>query len=126
MSTSIVRSLGVGRFLEWGAVDSMGVAGGIVVFWDNRVLELVDLQKDLFSISCTFKSCEDGLIWTFTGVYGPTLRRKRESFWEELRAIKGLWNGPWCVAGDFNVILSLEERSRGGSLNSIMRRSQKL
>ena len=126
MSTSIIRSLGVGRFLEWGAVDSRGVAGGIVVFWDNRVLELVDLQKGLFSISCTFKSCEDGFIWTFTGVYGPTLRRKRESFWEELGAIKGLWNGPWCVVGDFNAILRPEERSRGGSLNSIMRRSQKL
>ncbi|RVW40176.1 LINE-1 retrotransposable element ORF2 protein [Vitis vinifera] len=73
---------------------SRGAAGGIVVFWDNRVLELVDLQKGLFSISCTFKSCEDGFIWTFTG----------------------------CVAGDFNVILSPEEHSRGRSLNSIMRR----
>ena len=67
-----------------GAVDSRGAAGSIVVFWDNRVLELVDLQKDLFSISCTFKSCEDGFTWTFIGVYDPTLRRKRESFWEEL------------------------------------------
>ena len=55
---------------------------------------------------------------TFTRVYSPTVRRDRESFW----AIKGLWNGPWCVAGDFNSILSPEERSRGGSLNSNMRR----
>ena len=31
MSTGIVWSLGVGRFLEWGAVDSRGAAGGIVV-----------------------------------------------------------------------------------------------
>ena len=37
-------------------------------------------------------------------------------------AIKGLWNGSWCVVRDFNVILSLEECSRGGSLNSNMRR----
>ncbi|RVW95287.1 Transposon TX1 uncharacterized 149 kDa protein [Vitis vinifera] len=61
-------------------------------------------------------------MWMFTGVYGPILRRERESFWEELGAIKGLWNGPWCAAGDFNVILSPEERNRGGSLNSNMRR----
>ncbi|XP_010650408.1 uncharacterized protein LOC104879402 [Vitis vinifera] len=122
MSTGIVRSLGVGRFLDWGAVDSRGAVGGIVVIWDNRMLELVDMQKGLFSISCTFKSCEDGFIWTFTGVYGPTLRRKRESFWEELGTIKGFWNGPWCVAGDFNAIMRPDESSRGGSLNSIMRR----
>ena len=55
-------------------------------------------------------------------VYGPTLRRERESFWEELGAIKGLWNGPWCVARDFNAILRPEECNRGGRLNSIMRR----
>ena len=122
----IIRSLRVGRFLEWGAVDSRGAARGIVVFWDNRVLELVDIQKGLFSISCTFKSCEDGFIWMFTRVYGPTLRRNRESFWEKLGAIKGLWNGPWCVAGDFNVIISPEECSRGGNLNSNMRRFSKV
>ncbi|RVW79102.1 hypothetical protein CK203_048195 [Vitis vinifera] len=57
----------------------------------------------------------------YSGLW-PTLRRDRESFSEELGAIKGLWNGPWCVVGDFNAILSLEERSRGGNLNSNMRR----
>ena len=33
-----------------------------MVFWGNRVLDLVDLQKGLFSISCIFKSCENGFI----------------------------------------------------------------
>ena len=64
MSRGLVRSLGVGRFLEWGAVDSRGVAGGIVVFWDNSVLELVKLEAGMFSISCHFKNCEDGFRWT--------------------------------------------------------------
>ena len=122
MSRGLVRSLGVGRFLEWGSVDSRGTAGGIVVFWDNRALELIDLEKGVFSISCHFKNCEDGFIWIFTGVYGPTMRRDRECFWDELGAIKGLWNGPWCVARDFNAILSPDECSRGGSLNSDMKR----
>ena len=62
MSMGIIHSLGVGRFLEWGAVDLRGATGGIVVFWDNRMLDLVDLQKGLFSISCIFKSCENGFI----------------------------------------------------------------
>ena len=74
MLRSLVRSLGVERFLEWGA------AGGIVVFWDNMVLELVDLENEVFSISCHFKNCEDGFIWTFTGVYGPTLRKDSKCF----------------------------------------------
>ena len=71
-------------------MDSREAAGGIVVFWDNRVLDLVDIQKGVFSISCIFKNSEDGFMWMFTEVYGPILRRERESFWEELGAIKGL------------------------------------
>ena len=31
MSRGLIRSLGVGRFLEWGTVDSMDTTGGIVV-----------------------------------------------------------------------------------------------
>ncbi|WJZ83279.1 hypothetical protein VitviT2T_002974 [Vitis vinifera] len=122
MTRGIIRSIGVGRFLDWGTVDSRGSAGGIVVFWDNRMLEMIELEKGECSISCHFKNCEDGFMWTFTGVYGLTKRRERESLWNELGAIHGLWNGPWCVAGDFNAILSPEEHSRGGSYNSDMRR----
>ena len=58
----------------------------------------------LFSISCCFKNCEDGFLWTFMGVYKPTLKRYRDFFWEELRVIRGLWTNPWCIGGDFNVI----------------------
>ena len=118
MSIGIIRNLGVGRFLEWGVVDSRGATGSIVVFWDNRVLELVDLEAGVFSISSHFKNCEDGFFWTFIGIYGPTLRRDREWFWGELGAIKGLWSGPWCVAWDFNLIKCPEKHNRGGCLNS--------
>ena len=41
MTTGLVRSLGVGRNLEWRAVNSRGAAGGILVFWDNRLVEVV-------------------------------------------------------------------------------------
>ena len=32
MSLGVVRSLGVGSFLEWGALNARGVAGGVVVY----------------------------------------------------------------------------------------------
>ena len=32
MSLGVVQSLGVGIFLEWGALNAMGVARGVVVF----------------------------------------------------------------------------------------------
>ncbi|RVW36959.1 Transposon TX1 uncharacterized 149 kDa protein [Vitis vinifera] len=125
-STKFDREL---KKLEWsinykGArkEKSMGAAGGVVVFWDNRVLELMGMEVGFFSVSCRFKNCEDGFLWTFTGVYGPTMKRHRELFWEELGAIRGLWSDPWCIGGDFNVVRFPSERSREGRLTGSMRR----
>ena len=50
----------------------------------------------------------------FRGVYGPVLNCNRETFWEELGAVRGLWEGPWCVGGDFNMIRLPNEHRRGG------------
>ncbi|RVW98940.1 Transposon TX1 uncharacterized 149 kDa protein [Vitis vinifera] len=122
MSTGIVRSLGVGRHIDWRAINSKGAAGGVLVFWDNRVVDLLEVEEGMFSVSCLFKNCMDGMRWVFTGVYGPVCRRDREVFWEELGSIKGLWRDPWCVGGDFNMIRYLEERNRGGELSASMRR----
>ncbi|KAJ9704077.1 hypothetical protein PVL29_005385 [Vitis rotundifolia] len=122
MSMGIVRSLGVGRFLEWRAINSRGAAGGVLVFWDNRLIQLLEVEEGMFTVSCRFKNCEDGLRWVFIGVYGPVNSRDREAFWEELGSIKGLWSDPWCVGGDFNAIRYPEERSRGRGLSTSMRR----
>ena len=80
MTTGLVRSLGVGRHLDWRAVNSKGATGGIVVFWDNRMVELVDLEEGVFSISHQLKNCVDGLVWVFTGVYEPVCSSDREDF----------------------------------------------
>ena len=60
------------------------------------------------------------MVWIFTGVYGPCNRKEREALWEELGAIRGIWDEPWCLGGDFNVTLSQRDRSRQGSLNGAM------
>ena len=122
MSESVVRSLGSGRFLEWKALNACGSAGGMLICWDKRVLELLEWEVGQFSLSYRFKTLENGVIWAFTGVYGPFTRLEREGLWEEVGAIRGIWEGPWCLGGDFNITLAQGERNRQGRITSAMRR----
>ena len=122
MSESVVRSLGSGRFLEWKALNACGSAGGMLICWDKRVLELLEWEVGQFSLSCRFKTLENGVIWAFTGVYGPFTRLEREGLWEKVGAIRGIWEGPWCLGGDFNITLAQGERNRQGRITSAMRR----
>ena len=50
MTTAVARRLGVGRNCDWRALDAEGTAGGILLFWDKKIMELVDSEIGLFSI----------------------------------------------------------------------------
>ena len=76
----------------------------------------MELEQGVYSISGRFRNVEDIFIWVFIGVYGPVLSRAKEKFWEELGAIKGLWDEPWCVGGDFNSIRFPGEMRYGRNL----------
>ena len=119
MNIGIVCSLGVASFLDRGVMDVEGAAGGIIVLWDKRVLEIIDMELGLFSISW-FKNCVDGFHWMFTRVYGLVVDSSREFFWEELGYVRGLRNIPWCVGGDFNVVRFPCECRKGGRTSSSM------
>ncbi|XP_034692384.1 uncharacterized protein LOC117919321 [Vitis riparia] len=122
MSEGVVRSLGSRRFLDWGAMGAHGAARGILICWDKRTLEVLEMEVGQFSISCRFRNVEDGIVWIFTGVYGPFSKEEKEILWEELEAIRDIWDDPWCLRGDFNVTLSQWERSNQGRLTGAMRR----
>jgi hypothetical protein len=43
MSRSIVRSLWSCNHVDWCCLDSCGASGGILIMWDKRVVEKVDV-----------------------------------------------------------------------------------
>ena len=91
MLKGIVKSLGTCRFLEWEVLEVSGSAGGVLMVWDIRSLELLNKEVGLFSVTCRFKNVEDGFVWAFARVYGPLSRGRRTLLWEELGAVRGLW-----------------------------------
>ena len=121
MSVQMVNCVGVGRFLNWASVDARGAVEGLLLFWDNRVLEKLEVESGGYSISVRFRNCV-GFTWIFFGVYRSMIGSEKEDFWEELGAICGLWEDPWCIGGDFNAVRFLEERRNAPRLRIEMRR----
>ena len=122
MSEDIVRSLGTRRFIDWRALNVEGATGGILICWDKRALDIMDWEEGQFTLSYRFKIVENGACWVFMGVYGPFTKVDREGMWEEFGAIRGLWDDPWCLGGDFNITLFQRERSSQRRISSAMRR----
>ena len=94
MTDGLVRSLGSRRFLNWDAMGAQGAARGILICWDKRTLEVLEMEMGQFSISCRLRNVEYGNVWIFTRVYGPFSKEDREILWEELGAIRGIWDDP--------------------------------
>ena len=78
VSSGLIRSLGVGRFLNWATLRAEGALGSIVIFWDSRVLKLMAKEEGQFIVSYRFKFVVDDCTWVFTKVYGPTAYGIRE------------------------------------------------
>ncbi|KAH7846593.1 hypothetical protein Vadar_015807 [Vaccinium darrowii] len=110
------------KWVEWIHLDAIGAAGGVWVLWDSRVVEKIDEELGMFSVSCLFKNVTDGFQWVFTGVYGPVIDRHKGELWEELSAMAYRWDAPWCVGGDFNVVRFPYERSGSNAITRNMRR----
>ena len=45
----------MGRCLEWGAMEARGQSGGILVFWGNQVLDLIEMRRVLSQSSAGSK-----------------------------------------------------------------------
>ncbi|RVW60025.1 hypothetical protein CK203_089517 [Vitis vinifera] len=74
---------------DLGVVDARGASEGILIFWDNRVLDLPELKCGGFTISSSFRNVEDGFVWVFTGDFNsvrfPRERRKEVNLMAKMR-----------------------------------------
>lgn len=50
--------------------------------------------------------------WIITGVYGPSMGSRLEIFLAILQSIRNKRDLPWCIKGDFNEVMYMEEQSQ--------------
>jgi hypothetical protein len=110
VTREIARSLWGNAHTDWCHLGSQGASRGILLMWDRRVVEKLEVCEGRFIIACSFRSVEDNFEWAFAGVYGPNEENDQQLLWDELVGIMSWWEVPWCIGGDFNIIRYLSER----------------
>ncbi|KAG5617008.1 hypothetical protein H5410_016832, partial [Solanum commersonii] len=103
--SEIVKDLWANRKVKYAQLEARGTRGGIIIMWDSSIWEGEGKHK----------------IWN--GIFQvsmPQIVEKKEKKYGELGAVRGLFNGPWVVAGDFNVVRFPYEKKNCNRFNKEM------
>ncbi|XP_041016205.1 uncharacterized protein LOC121258730 [Juglans microcarpa x Juglans regia] len=100
------------------AINPLGRKGGLALFWEMKD-DVVIKSYSQWHINAFVKGGGDGS-WLFIGFYGHPDASKRWQLWELLKQLSPPEGGAWCVARDFNEVLSQNEKWEGN------RREEKL
>lgn len=93
----------------------MGFSGGIWLLWDDSVdLEAITVNDQI--INAIIKK-EGRVQWLLSAIYASPKQAFREELWQYIRDIGSCIQSPWQLVGDFNQILSSDEKKGGKSIN---------
>jgi exonuclease III len=95
-------------------LDSGGASGGLAILWNPQTVSLLHPFSTRYTLTAQFKSLVSSKEGAITNVYGPQTNQDKENFLHSLQLIQTLLCTPhWIIGGDFNIILTLEEKCGG-------------
>ena len=103
-------------FTEGLVVASNGSKGGLALLWKKEVL-VDDQTFGPWHIDAVVGGDDGRGKWRFTGFYGQPETSRREETWRILERLGNSNHLPWLCMGDFNEIVSSNEKL-GGNLRS--------
>jgi len=113
-------------FAEFAYVPASSTRGGILIAGRRSSVVLSDVLLGCFSITVAVRpassTANDDAKWWLSSVYGPSEDGDKSIFLEELEAIREDCTGPWTVTGDFNLILSEQDKNNDRVDRANMRR----
>lgn len=91
------------------AVSCRGRSGGLALCWDRSVqCNVVNADNNYIDAHILRNNVPS---WRLTGFYGFPDRMQRRESWNLIRMLSNYASLPWCVIGDFNDMISEEDKS---------------
>ncbi|XP_020254145.1 uncharacterized protein LOC109831220 [Asparagus officinalis] len=89
----------------------------ILILWDQNFFDIQVIKNSDQHITCYMKSLDGRLSCIVSTVYGFNRQEARKELWEDLKQIsQNIRNVPWRICGDYNCLLSNEEKLGGINL----------
>lgn len=85
-------------------------SGGIIIAW-KKCFVLLKCWSTRHTTSAVLRNQISGQEMCVTVVYGPSIDSAKPEFIRELHGLTDLINWPWILAGDFNLVRWLVDRS---------------
>lgn len=93
-----------------------GFAGGIAIGWKESLVKINLLIRDFQFLDLQLLDA-NAFEWFFSPVYASYNDDLRKELWIKLQSIADSRQSRWLAAGDFNDILSQEEKKGGAPIN---------
>ena len=93
-------------------VEAMNRTGGMALLW-TKDTQIVEVVTTAFTIEAKIEGNESQAAWWFIGVYASCDKWIRKEQWRVLTDRSRLWGSKYLISGDFNDILSNEEKWEG-------------
>ena len=87
------------------------------MLWKKEEAKVDLLTATEQEIHATVKVCHSNLNWFISAIYVSSHLVKRRLVWSNLSEIAKHHNLPWLMLGDFNEVLSSEEKFGGNQIN---------
>lgn len=104
INTSLALFLGAYKLNAFAYKPSNGTRGGILLLWNENVVDISDVRIGRYSITAEVTNRHDTSTYTLTTVYGPSKRTEKDMFLNHLREIRPPDDSKWVILGDFNLI----------------------